>query len=383
MKLFRLLVVFLLFGIIFQKVPQVSAFEVRSGESVTIDHSQTINSWILVAGTTVVVDGVVRGDVYCAGKQITISGLVDGDVLCAGQSITISGVVTGDARLTGQAVGISGVVRRNAAFAGQTATLTDEGSVNGEILFAGQSISVNGLVGKGISGVGQSAAINGRVNSDVWFVGQTLAVGEKAVVGGNVKYTSQSQIQVPRTASVAGTITFTQAEKKNNQGMPRLNFPKRHTPSVVGALLSIGWNLFIISLVILLFPKVTAHITRLMKEWVLPTGVIGFVGLVAVPIAGILLAITIIGIPFALVLFIAYAFFLAVSRIFPTLILGEYIVERFFPKKKDNRFLPVVLGVPVAWCMFNAPFVGGLVSFVALLWGFGGILRALLKIRKK
>jgi cytoskeletal protein CcmA (bactofilin family) len=297
-------------------------------------------------------------------------------LLSAGQSITVSGVVTGDIRLTGQIIGIPGTVRRNAAIVSQTTTLTSEGSVKGEILFAGQTVALNGLVGKGISGVGQTITLNGRVNGDVWFAGQTLAVGDTAVIVGDLKYTSQKQTQIPKSASISGAVTFTQAEKENREKRQSIVSAANPGARVGRMLLGIGWNLFIVALLVFFLPKQVARIVALMKVKPVKIGAVGCLALLIVPIAGILLALTIIGIPFAIVVFMLYALAVGLSRSFAALITGAYAVERFFPKKKASRWLPVILGVPVLWLIFQVPFIGGIISFLAVCWGMGGMVKA-------
>jgi cytoskeletal protein CcmA (bactofilin family) len=375
MKYCRVLLCILLFVLAFVKVPLAAAFEVRSGNSTNISHDQTVNGSMLIAGDTVVVDGVVRGDVYCAGQKITISGLVDGDVLCAGQSIVVSGVVTGNARIAGQNIDISGTVRRNASIVGQTMTLPKEGSINGEMLLAGQTFILDGLIGKSANIAGQTVQVNGRVDGDVWTANQSVSVGDHAVIGGNFKYTSQYQIQIPKTASVSGTVQFTQMKehKKNPSFTSTLGSMRK--ASSVGLIAGIIWNIIIVILLVMIFPRKVKAVIEKMHDRPVMTGGVGFLTLIVLPIIGVMLFCTIIGIPFAVLWFLLFALIVGISRSFAALIVGDYIIDSFFTKLKNRKFMPVLFGVPVLWLIFHTPFIGGIISFLAVCWGMGGMAR--------
>jgi cytoskeletal protein CcmA (bactofilin family) len=378
----RTLFFLLLSVIILQRAPMVAAFEVRNGDSVSLTHDQTINGSMLAAGSNVSIDGIVRGDVYCAGKQITISGLVDGDVLCAGQSIVISGVVTGNARLMGQTIDIHGTVRRNASIVAQMMTLSPDGSVNGELLLAGQTFVLHGFVGKGISIAGQTVELNGRVNGDVWTANQSVMVGDKAIIGGNFKYTSPNQIQIPKTASISGMVTFTQALNKKGNTNKVSSWMRMQRPASAGILLGIIWNVIIVSGLVFFFPKKVLRVIERMKDRPVRVGLVGFAALIILPVVGVFIALTIVGIPLAVLWFLLYALVVGISRSFAAIIVGDYIVESFFAKLKNRRFVPVFIGVPILWLIFRTPFIGGLISFCAVCWGMGGM-AGVLRNRKK
>lgn len=67
----------------------VSGHAVISGGSVVIESTATINEWAWVAGGSVEVKGVVKGELRVAAGEIELSGRVDGDVELAGGEIEI------------------------------------------------------------------------------------------------------------------------------------------------------------------------------------------------------------------------------------------------------------------------------------------------------
>lgn len=114
---------------------------------------------------------------------------------------------------------------------------------------------------------------------------------------------------------------------------------------------------------------------RLISTEPLMTGLIGFVGLIVIPVSAILLMITVIGIPLGLgVLFqvlplLAYAGYLVAA-----IWVGEWILRRSSPTRERERpFLAAVIGVVVLGAIGVLPIIG-LIGAIASLLGFGALI---------
>ena len=381
MKTFRYILLLVgLFSIV-SIVPGVHAMEVQTGESVQIAKEQVIDGSVIIGATNITVDGVVHGDVFCAGQRVHITGKVDGDVICAAQSMTISGAVSGNVRLIGQTVEIAGGVRRNASLVAQSFSVSEGASVSGELLFAGQSMIVDGTIGKSILGAAQFANVNGRVNGGVKLDVESLGVGEKASISGGLLYTSDKEAIIPPSAHVAGTVNRTPLPPKSERR--KTMFPKVNSkPWPANALSSILFFLIVGLIVVSVFPKYTKRISDQMKATPLATGVTGAIALMTTPVLIVLLAITILGIPIAIALLFVYLFVVIFSRIFVAGIVGAYILENFNVSQKESALVQMLVGVPVLWFMFKAPFVGGLLGFIAVCWAVGGVVQMLRRVKK-
>jgi cytoskeletal protein CcmA (bactofilin family) len=335
MKLLSFLSSIVLLCIVFLAAPEVQAFEIKNGDSVRIEKNQTVEGSLFAAGSSVVVDGVVHGDVYCAGQQVTISGTVDGDIICAGQSFVIDGVIGGNVRAVGQTIQIAGSVKRNVTTMSQLLSVLKEGVVGGEITSAGQSLTVDGKVGKGIL-----AAVD------------TLTVSKAASVSGAV-------------------VQKAPPETKHNKKPVVQNTPVRSWP--MNAWPSIIFFVILSCLMVALFPKYMTRVAALMIKDGVPLGLKGAVILMATPIVLFFVFITIIGIPFSIALFMLYCLAIGISRVFVAGVFGTFILEKLDVKQKANMYIQMLVGVPVLWFIFKMPFVGGLVGFLAVCWGLGGM----------
>lgn len=115
---------------------------------------------------------------------------------------------------------------------------------------------------------------------------------------------------------------------------------------------------------------------RLISTDPLTTGLIGFLSVIAIPVAAILLMVTVIGIPlgfgvlFAVMPLLAYAGYLTAA-----IWTGEWILRRTGPgPERERPYLAAVLGVVVLGLLGLVP-VLGLIVTVASLLGFGALVR--------
>ena len=379
MKFVRLILAVVIFFAVFRIVPPAHAFEIESGDVVDVSRDQVVNGSLFVGATTVKIDGVVKGDLYCAGSDVTISGTVDGDVICAAQTIHVNGLVDGNLRAAATTVDMEGPVKRNVTIVGQTLTQSAISSISGELFFGAQSLMMNGTIGKTLGGYGETVGINGKILGDVRVETSALSFGDGANIHGNVRNVSDTKAAVSKSALISGSITNVlpdQQEKQQTAVKPAQN------PWPASAIPSILFFLVVGLLMVRFMPAVTGRVFTAMMEEPIGVALKGFVYLMVIPVVAIILLVTIVGIPFALLLVLLYVIAIAVSRIFVALWVGWYILDSFKAKAKDNTFLQVLIGVPILWFLFKAPFVGGIIGFIAVVWGFGAM-AAVIRSKKK
>jgi hypothetical protein len=107
---------------------------------------------------------------------------------------------------------------------------------------------------------------------------------------------------------------------------------------------------------------------------------LGFIALVCVPIAAVVLAITIIGIPLALAVLLLYFLMLIVGYAAVGVIIGDAALATL--RSQDAGAVGwrvgAAMGAMLALALLTRiPYLGGLVAFVALMGGVGAIVLAL------
>lgn len=376
MKLIKPFILSLIF--IFAFVVPAHAFEFQSGENITFPQNASTSGSLAIAGRNVTVDGNVDGDLFCAGQNVTINGDIDGDVLCAGQTITINGRVNGDVRTAAQSVMFSAaqIVRNVTAF-GQDVFLRARSAVRGEVGVGAQNFELSeSVIGKDLTGGVETATINGGVGGDMRLEVNQLTLGPEATIAGSLQYGSDKEAVISENATVSGSITKTAPIKPEKKETVARVERTRETFSLAGLLGKLVFYGLLAFVFISLFPKYTLHISDVLRNDAGKSVGFGFLSLFVIPILLLLLCVTIIGIPVAILAFLAWMTFMFVARIFIIPLVGDWVLEQL-KYKGATPLLSVAVGTVVTVVLFKIPFVGGLLAFVAMLWSFGAMLLTL------
>lgn len=366
MKRFKLMLVALLLmvGVSALGVRLASAHSFQTGDNVVRNDKKPINQTVFLAGRTIDFHTEVYGDVFCAGQNVTISATVHGDVICAGQNVDISGKVIGNVRLAGQNVKLSAKVSGNATVGGQSFLLTSEGAIAGDATVGSSDASFNGPVGRDVAVGGERVVITNFVGRDVKSGGTNLELQKGADIKGNVDQTSKQDVVKASGAVVGGKITRHEPEQKKA--------PKR------GAVFGFGIGLFVYlfaamlltSMVIaLLFPRMLFVVTdkAMPRPW--KALLTGFIASFAVPIAIILMMVTVIGLPLAFLAGITWLVALTLSGPLFAFYIGRKVL------KSSNHPLQIMLvGSAILLVLYFIPVIGFLALLAAGWIGTGVLL---------
>lgn len=351
------------------------AFQAKSGDSVSVAKNETVDGNLYAAGASLSIDGKVNGDVICAGASLNVNGEVAGDVICAAQSVNVNGKIGGNLRVAASSINLNGQVGRNATLAASSLNTSASSTVGWEMLFGAATADLRGRIGRDLTGAGANAVLAGNFGRNVrlWLDNNKradrplLKIEKGAVIGGKLTYTAKTDAAIDQGAKIAGEI-------KRNE--PRVREVGRRQAAAVylfGSVYSI-FAAIVIGLVLLGLwseevKKVIGNLSgnaRASFGW-------GLVALIVTPVLGLLLLITLIGIPLALLLMMAWIAALILSKIFVGILVGQKLLERFWQAKKDSLFAALIIGVAVSYLIFALPFFGWLASFLALIWGLGAI----------
>jgi len=343
-----------------------SAQSFHSGGNVVIGQGETVNSTLYAAGRTIDINSEVFGDIFCAGQTVTVSGTVHGDVICAGQTVNVTGKVDGDVRLAGQTVTIGADVAGNATVAGQTLNLESTGKIGGDLTVGSSDATLNGPVGRDIVAGGNSLTLTNLVGRNVQARVNNLRLNASADVKGNISYTSSNTLQRASGATVGGTITRIQPTAK------QASSPVSHL-TVLG--FGLAWLLywflaflFMAMALILLFPRAFQATTDRAMPWPWKALLTGFLANLAFPFVLFLLAITIIGIPLALM--VGLLWFVALLLSGPVF---AYYLGRMILRESRQPLLIMLVGAVVLLVAYFIP-VLGLLALAASIWTGSGMI---------
>ncbi|MGE5615735.1 MAG: hypothetical protein ACM3X5_02355 [Bacillota bacterium] len=288
-------------------------------------------------------------DRVALGASVDIDEAVERNVFGAGGRVILNAPVGGKVRLAGGHVeiGPNAVVARDAALAGGDIVIG--GTIKGDLKVAGGKVRLDGVVG-----------------GDVTAGAGTLELGPNAKIGGRLKYRAEDFERDP-AATVAGGITKMRRHYGANWNFEPLGRRTGHWLWRMGLVLLAG-------LIAGALPGPSRRMADERRARPALTPLLGFVALFCIPIASILVMLTIIGIPFGLLALIGYFALLIVGYVCSMVVVSGLLLEHF--KKEVAEDLWWRVGAAAAAMLVLAvvariPVLGGMIAFVALIVGVG------------
>lgn len=318
---------------------------------------------VYVAGGDVVLPGEVAGDAVAAGRRVSVGPLVRGDAILAGGSVVIGGQVLDDVRAAGGEVLVNGPVGDDLIAAGGRVRLAPGARVGGRAWLAGGEVEVAGDAGRELRAAAGRVRLGGRVQGNVELAAEEVEILSTARIAGNLIYRSARPARIAPGAQIAGRITHIRTEP--SETALRTGVVASGIVFIVGLALA-GSVLF------LLLPGITLSAARTIGSDPWRSLALGFALLVSIPFLAVLLMVTVIGIPLGLVLLALYPVMLLLGFLAAAFFLGDAGLRRLRRPPSKGLQLGAFIGALVLLALLSqVPGVGGLVAFLALLFGLG------------
>ena len=231
----------------------------------------------------------VDGDVVIAGRVLEVDGEIAGDVLAAGWRVSVLKTVSDDVRIAGAEVLVNAPVDGDLTLAGGDVTVGTDARVTGRVWLTGGTVRADGVFERELQIAGQTVQIAGEVRKPLTVIAETLEIQPTARILASLTYKSPREAHIMNGASIAGPIAFTRIDAEE----------ARRARSLAGlSSLLFVIHLFVAGLLfLLLLPRVaTAGVDTLRAQpW--RSLLLGFALLVTVPIAALILVVTVFGAP--------------------------------------------------------------------------------------
>ena len=334
--------------------------------TVKVDAGESIDDTVFLAGKTAIVAGVVDGDVFAGAERVEVTGTVRGNLYAAGESVTISGDIEGNVHAAGKNVELDTKIGGTGFLAGQNVSVAEGSELARGGFIAGESVRSKGRVGRDLHFAAQKMELSGSVERNVRGYAEQVSVSSTGAVGGDLHVTAPSKeaLEVDDGASIGGRTTVDIDEEHEHRAF-------MHTGFYVGVLAKTLAMLLIGFVLVTLFPSLRPTAPGSSKEVLRDMG-IGFVALVATPVAALMIAFTIIGIPISIVLAMVYALLLFLS----TLVAAYFAGERFPFGGEGGKDVALRTALALLAILFivEIPYVGGGLHFLVCIFGVGVLL---------
>jgi hypothetical protein len=316
----------------------------------------------MASGANPAISDSVAGDVMMAGSDLRFSGATGGDYLGAGGYQIVDGRVHGSLRAAGGQVRVTAAADHNATLAGGTVIFDTAASVGRNLYVAGGQIRLSGRVAQSVRIAGSVVTIDGAIDSSVMVVAKELRVEAGARVGGNLTYrVPTGHVHIDPAARIAGKIT----------ALPM--------PSGWGAG-RFFWTIFVLGfllagiVLVALAPSLAANTSILAHERPAYSIGIGLLWLIVLSIAIAILAITLIGIPLAILTAAACFVLYCLGKVVSAVWVGRLVLGSRARLGRGAMIGSFVLGAIILILIKWIPVLGTLVVFLVSLLGFGALL---------
>ena len=297
-------------------------------------------SLLLATSATAGDDVILIGKSTYVGGDIDITEPVEGSVRAAGGDIRLSAPVGGNAHLAGGQVKVTGAVK-------------------GKLRIAGGHVTLDGPVG-----------------GDVAVAAGKLEVGPNARIEGQLKFRG-GELERDPTALVKGGID-------ESTGRTHGRFRYEHEP-FGRSIASWVWTLGLMVLAAIIAGALPGPMRRMSDElvahpWHAP--LLGFIAITCIPVAAVLIMVTIIGIPLGILALLGYAALLLIGYVCVSVVVGGLLLERLKADAAGQtawRVGVAALTVLVLSLLARIPFFGGFLAFIALLVGVGLIVAVVMR----
>jgi cytoskeletal protein CcmA (bactofilin family) len=317
-------------------IPGASARETVTGGTIIIGEGEITDGFVAMGGD-VIIKGTVNGDVSAFAGNVKMTGMIDGDLSTFAGNTVIDGKITGDAE----------------AFGGN--------------VVVGEDAEIDGSF-KAASG---NVDINGAIEGDAEISSGSIILGPNAEIKGKLEYTARNYNK--NSNAQIGSVTRRSETQFAAGGMPKVG-------RLLGGIFKVYWFLLTLvfgAILLIVAPKFSSEISDGVVEEPLKMALIGFLILIGVPVLLIILMITIVGIPFAIVGGFLFVLLVWIAGIYGKFAVGTWILSKV---EKSNKWAALIIGLLVGVILGYIPFIGGLIGFGISILGLGAF-TYMLKVR--
>lgn len=309
----------------------------------------------------------IRGSEMIAGGEVVMDEPVDGNAFAAGGRVEVRGRIEKSAYVSGGNVTVAGSIGRNLYAAGGELRL--EGEVEGKARVAGGTIHVapGARIDGDLRAYGEKIVIDGSIGGDVEAAGETIRIGPDARITGRISYRSRDDIEIDPAAQVGGVVA---ESRHDREWLRKLG---RGATIVGGITVSLGMVL-LGAILILGMPRFSREAAATIRRKPWQSIGLGCVMLIAVPFAIVILMITLVGIPLALLLAFGYVAVLLLGFLVAAIFLGDQALERLDAAKLGSvwwRALFLLLALVAIAIVKQVPVIGDLAWWLLFLAGLG------------
>ena len=346
--------------------------------------TQRLAGDIFAADGALILEGEPAGDIFAVGETVTVRQAAEGTVHAAGRRVELAGPTAGNIYTAAMTVQVSGAAAGRLYALGYEVRLLPDSRIGRGARLAGRTVAVGGQIDGTLMAGGEAVALDAVVRGDAYVSAETLTLSPDARITGNLYYRANSAIDVPQGA-VLGDVIFDGSPETTAGSVSEAIGEwgdERASAILVGGLGSffVICQLLAGIVVFVFMPGLAGRIRTAIEQQTGANFLWGVAGLGVVIGAILLLAVTLIGLPIALILALALPFFLITAFAIGAvgwIILAAKGAKWELPFTLWTRLLIALAAVVPIYLLSALPLVGWVVMLATTIFGLGALLLAM------
>jgi len=346
----------------------IASFAQESG-SVQGRHETIIAGDYFGAGSNLAPGSAVEGDAFIAGGQVLLQTPVGGDAVLSGGSVSVSAPVGDDLYAAGGSVLIESSVAGNARLAGNEVNVAKSARINGKATIAGRSVTVAGRVGHQLSIAAYDVQIDGEVSGNITVAARKLKVGPGARIVGKLTYRGPGEPVVDAGAVIGGGVNHVDSALDED-------IAPVSTLAAWAMAIAFTFGLLFLGLIsIMLAPIASSRVGQLVRSRQFACLGLGLATILLLPVVASVLALTVIGIPIAVVLALMWPLMLVFGYLTGVLSITDAIAGASRKNLPGNgvRALLLALGLAGMLAFCTVPVIGWALGLLLTVAGVGAM----------
>jgi cytoskeletal protein CcmA (bactofilin family) len=348
------------------------AIMVRKGDEIEIKEDEVIDDDLVAFGQNVTINGEVYGDVYAFAQEVNIKGSVYGSIFSGGATVTVDAERANTIWAAGGNVKVLGAANKNVILFGGKLNVGEDASIGKDLRIYGGQCTVNGSINGTLKG-GVGSFVMGGKSGDIKIKADEIKIKSSARISGDLTVKGKDAPIVEEGAIITGETKIQKPSEKKEA------FFLTFAPVIACFITFLRIVCFVAKIIvglilIALFKSFVRRImdTLIIKPW--KSLGWGFLVLIVIPVAVVILFIVMIGFPFAVFGIYLYSILFYLSSIFISLVVGEKVIQLFKKKGEISLYLSLIVGIVVVYVLGLIPILGIIIKIFVLLFGAGALL---------
>ena len=316
-----------------------------------------VSSSAIQIGDNLNVEKDIDGIALVMGNSVTVSNKQD-YLFAMGNNVNIKEATSKDLFVGGNLVDVDAKnIARDVYASGNTINIKSK--VARDLYAAASKVTINDGVGGNVKIGAETVVVKGVIDGDAYLDCNDITIEDDAVIAGKLSYPKNAKVSISKDAQIGETDKFDQKEVTKENPI---------VTAIKSKLFAYLKLLVIGLLAIALFHIKPKKKEKLDSKYITGSMVKGLIILLLGPVAFIALLLVPFGIGMGLdyVLFLVYLLLIYLSAIPVALYLGNTLLGNI-----ENDYLRFALVLLVIYAIRFIPILGGIVTFLVLLFGIG------------